>query len=134
MAAACAGTFAALDRRGCSGFAAIGLFPHSVPDIVGPVMVPGTSAAARQAEDAREASDPYWGYLLFSALLLGDAVGRRAAAAQGAICKLSAARARWRCPPLALALVTGRGRSHSRPPLVVVPPSRPRAASDTAPG
>jgi hypothetical protein len=68
MAVACAGTFAAL-TVGLLGLGAIALFPHSVPDIVGPVMAPGTSAAARQAEDAREASDPYWGYLVFGTLL-----------------------------------------------------------------
>jgi hypothetical protein len=68
MAVACAGTFAAL-TVGLLGLAAIAFFPHSVPDIVGPVMAPGTSAAARQAENAREASDPYWGYLVFGALL-----------------------------------------------------------------
>ncbi len=68
MAVACAGAFAALTVA-LLGFGAIALFPHSVPDIVGPVMVPGTSAAARQAANATEASDPYWGYLVFGCLL-----------------------------------------------------------------
>jgi hypothetical protein len=68
MAVACAGTFAALTVA-LLGFGSIALFPHSVPDIVGPVMAPGTSAAARQAANAREASDPYWGYYVFGTLL-----------------------------------------------------------------
>jgi hypothetical protein len=68
MAVACAGAFAALTVA-LLGLGAIALFPHSVPDIAGPMMQPGTSAAARQAENATEASDPYWGYLVFGALV-----------------------------------------------------------------
>ena len=40
-----------------------------VPDIVGPVMVPGATAAQRQLENSIEASDPYFGLLVFGALL-----------------------------------------------------------------
>ncbi|HEY3615140.1 MAG TPA: hypothetical protein VGK92_15625, partial [Gaiellales bacterium] len=68
MAAASAGTLAALTVA-LLGLGSIVLFPHSVPDIVGPVMSPGTSAAARQAANATEASDPYAGFLVFGGLL-----------------------------------------------------------------
>jgi hypothetical protein len=68
MAVACAGAIAALTVA-LLGFASIALFPRSIPNIVGPVMSPGTTAAARQAENAIEASDPYWGFLAFGALL-----------------------------------------------------------------
>ncbi|WP_322759896.1 hypothetical protein [Frankia sp. Cr2] len=68
MAALCAGAFAAL-LVALLGLSAIALFPDRIPDIVGPVMVPGTSAAQRQAADATEAADPYIGLLLFGALL-----------------------------------------------------------------
>ena len=68
MAAAFAGTFAAL-VFGLLGLGAIMLFPHSVPDVAGSVMPRGTSDAARQAENAIAASDPYWGFLVFGALL-----------------------------------------------------------------
>jgi hypothetical protein len=68
MAALCAGTVATL-LVALLGLSAIVLFPHSVPDIVGPVMPAGSSAAAKQAENVIEASDPYFGWLLLSALL-----------------------------------------------------------------
>jgi hypothetical protein len=106
MAALCAGTFAALTFAAL-GFAAIGLFPGSVPDVVGSVMWPGTSVAARRAADAQEASDPYWGYLLFSALLSAIlwAVARPPRKPD---LKL-AAPAVLALPPIALALVAGQG-------------------------
>ena len=69
LAALCGAAFAALVAA-VLGLAAIALFPGSVPDIVGPVMVPGTSAAARQAANATEASDPYYGLLVVGAMLL----------------------------------------------------------------
>ncbi len=69
MAALCAGTFAAL-LVALLGLSAIAFFPDRIPDIVGPVMAPGTSAAQRQAADATEAADPYIGLLLFGALLV----------------------------------------------------------------
>ena len=68
LAVACAGAIAA-PTIALLGFASIALFPHSIPNIVGPVMPPGTTATARQAENAIEASDPYWGFLAFGALL-----------------------------------------------------------------
>jgi energy-converting hydrogenase Eha subunit A len=68
MAVACAGAIAALTVA-LLGIAAIILFPHSVPDIVGSALPPGTPAAARQAENATEAADPYWGFLVFGGLL-----------------------------------------------------------------
>jgi hypothetical protein len=68
MAALYAGSLAAL-LIALLGLSAIVLFPDRVPDLVGPVMVPGTSAAARHAANATEASDPYAGLLLLSSLL-----------------------------------------------------------------
>jgi hypothetical protein len=68
MAALCAGTFAAL-LVALLGLGAIALFPGRVPDIAGSMMAPGTSSAARHAEDVIEASDPYAGLLVFGALL-----------------------------------------------------------------
>jgi energy-converting hydrogenase Eha subunit A len=68
IAVACAGAIAALTVA-LLGIAAIILFPHSVPDIVGSALPPGTPAAVRQAENATEASDPYWGFLAFGGLL-----------------------------------------------------------------
>jgi hypothetical protein len=69
MSALCGAAFAALVAA-VLGLAAIALFPGSVPDIVGPVMVPGTSAAARQSANAIEASDPYYGLLVVGGMLL----------------------------------------------------------------
>jgi hypothetical protein len=40
-----------------------------VPDSVGSAMLPGTSSAARQAENALEAGDPYAGALLAGTLI-----------------------------------------------------------------
>ena len=117
MAALCAGTFAALTFA-VLGFAAIGLFPGSVPDIVGSVMLPGTGEAARRAADAQEASDPYWGYLLFSALLSAIlwAVARPPRRAD---LKLPAL-ALLALPPLGLALVAGQGTIAFATALVIV--------------
>lgn len=53
------------------GLGAIALFPGRIPDIVGPVMTPGTTDSARQAANATEASDPYAGLLLLGGLLAG---------------------------------------------------------------
>jgi hypothetical protein len=69
MAALCGAALAALVVALC-GLTAIVLFPGSVPDIVGPVMTPGTSAAARQFANATEASDPYFGLLSLGAMLV----------------------------------------------------------------
>jgi hypothetical protein len=68
MAAFCTGALAAL-LVAFLGVSAIALFPSRIPDLVGPVMIPGTSAAARRAADATEAADPYAGVLLFGGLL-----------------------------------------------------------------
>jgi hypothetical protein len=105
MAAACAGTFAAL-VFGLLGLGAIALFPHSVPD-VSSVMPPGTSAAARQAENAIAASDPYWGFLAFGALLatLLWVLARPPRKPDVKFVLLLALAA----PPIALALVAGAG-------------------------
>ena len=51
------------------GLSAIALFPSRIPDIVGPVMTPGTTQAARLAANATEATDPYLGLLLLGGLL-----------------------------------------------------------------
>jgi hypothetical protein len=51
------------------GLSAIALFPDRIPDIVGPVMTPHASEAARQAANATEAADPYLGLMLLGALL-----------------------------------------------------------------
>jgi hypothetical protein len=53
------------------GLAAISLFPDSVPNIVGPVMPPGTPLAVQHSANATEASDPYDGLLAFSLMLFG---------------------------------------------------------------
>jgi hypothetical protein len=53
-----------------AGLTAIVLLPGSVPDSVGPVMAPGTSATARQLANATEASDPYFGLLVVSGMLV----------------------------------------------------------------
>jgi hypothetical protein len=68
MAALCAGASAAL-LVALAGLSAIVLLPDRVPNIVGPVMPPGATAAQRQLENSIEASDPYFGLLLFGALL-----------------------------------------------------------------
>ena len=52
-----------------AGLSAIIFLPDRVPDIVGPVMLPGATAAQRQLENSIEASDPYFGLLVFGALL-----------------------------------------------------------------
>jgi hypothetical protein len=68
MAALGAAALAAL-LIALAGLSAIVFFPGSVPDIVGPVMIPSATAAQRQLENSIEASDPYWGLLVFGALL-----------------------------------------------------------------
>jgi hypothetical protein len=68
MAALGAAALAAL-LIALAGLSAIVFFPGRVPDIVGPVMAPGATAAQRQLENSIEASDPYWGLLVFGALL-----------------------------------------------------------------
>jgi hypothetical protein len=68
MAALCAGAFAA-QLIALAGFSAIVFLPDRVPDIVGPVMFPGATAAQQQLENSIEASDPYFGLLVFGALL-----------------------------------------------------------------
>ena len=68
MAALCGGVFAIL-LVALLGLDAIALFPNRIPDIVGPVMTPGTTQAARQAANATEATDPYLGLLLLGGLL-----------------------------------------------------------------
>ena len=68
MAALCAGAFAA-QLVALAGFSAIVFLPDRVPDIVGPVMFPGATAAQQQLENSIEASDPYFGLLVFGALL-----------------------------------------------------------------
>jgi hypothetical protein len=68
MAALCAAAFGALVIA-LGGLSAIIFLPDKVPDIVGPVMVPGATAAQRQLENTIEASDPYFGLLVFGALL-----------------------------------------------------------------
>ena len=70
MAAVTSATFAAL-LVALAGLSAIVLLPGSVPDIVGPVMLPEATAAQRQLENSIEASDPYFGLLLLGALLAG---------------------------------------------------------------
>ena len=74
MAALCAGTVAALSVA-LLGLNAIALFPERVPDAAGRLMLPGTSAAARHAEDVIAASDPYAGLLIFGALLAAILLG-----------------------------------------------------------
>jgi hypothetical protein len=68
MAALCAGASAAL-LMAWLGLSAIVFLPGSVPDIVGPVMPAGSTAAQRQLENSIEASDPYFGLLVFGASL-----------------------------------------------------------------
>jgi hypothetical protein len=68
MAALCAGACAAL-LIALAGLSAIVVLPDRVPDIVGPVMPAGTSAAQRQLENSIGASDQYFGLLAFGALL-----------------------------------------------------------------
>jgi hypothetical protein len=74
MAALCAGAVAALSAA-LLGLNAIALFPDSVPKVAGRMMLPGTSAAARHAEDVIVASDPYAGLLVFGALLAAILLG-----------------------------------------------------------
>lgn len=69
MAALCAGAVAAL-LAAVAGLSAIVLLPGHVPNIVGPVMPPGTPLATQHAANASEASDPYFGLLVFGAMLL----------------------------------------------------------------
>lgn len=68
MTGLCAGALAGLVVA-LAGFAAILLLPGRVPDIAGHAMPAGTSAAARQAENALEAGDPYAGVLLAGTLI-----------------------------------------------------------------
>ena len=68
MAALCAAASGAL-LIALAGLSAIVFLPDRVPDIVGPVMLPGATAAQRQLENSIEASDPYFGLLVFGALL-----------------------------------------------------------------
>lgn len=68
MAALCAGASAAL-LVALLGLSAIVFLPDRVPDIVGPGMPAGTTAAQRRLENSIEASDPYFGLLLFGGLL-----------------------------------------------------------------
>jgi len=68
MAALCAAALGAL-LIALAGLSAIVFLPERVPDIVGPVMIPGATAAQRQLENSIEASDPYFGLLVFGALL-----------------------------------------------------------------
>ncbi len=68
MAALCAAAVGAL-MIALAGLSAIIFLPDKVPDIVGPVMLPGATAAQRQLENSIEASDPYFGLLVFGALL-----------------------------------------------------------------
>ena len=68
MAALCAGATAAM-LAALLGFSAIVFLPGRVPDIVGPVMPSGATAAQRQLENTIEASDPYFGLLVFGASL-----------------------------------------------------------------
>jgi hypothetical protein len=68
MAALCAAASAA-SLVALLGLSAIVFLPERVPDIVGPVMPAGATAAQRQLENSIEASDPYFGLLLFGALL-----------------------------------------------------------------
>ena len=65
--ALCAGMFAALVAA-LTGLAAVAFFPGQIPH-PGELMIPGTSASARAAEDAIAASDRYAGLVLFGALL-----------------------------------------------------------------
>jgi hypothetical protein len=100
MAALCAGALAALVVA-MLGLTAIVLFPDSVPNIVGPVMPPGTPLAQQHTANATEASDPYFGLLLFSGMLFGLlwAMARppvRAITTIGLLCLLG-------LPPIALA-------------------------------
>ena len=66
--ALCAGMFAALVAA-LAGLAAVAFFPGQIPHLAGEIMMPGTSASARAAEDAIAASDRYAGLLVFGALL-----------------------------------------------------------------
>jgi hypothetical protein len=68
MAALCTGACAAL-LIALAGLSAIVFLPDRVPDIVGPVMPAGTTAAQRQLENSIGASDQYFGLLVFGALL-----------------------------------------------------------------
>ncbi len=106
MATACAGVVAALTVA-LLGLAAIAIFPGSVPDIVGPVMAPGTGDAARRAENAIEASDPYWGFLLFGILLAAIlwAMARPPTRAEAKLALLAV----LAVPPIALAIAGGAG-------------------------
>jgi hypothetical protein len=69
MAALCGAAVAAL-LVALLGLTAIVLFPGSVPNIVGPVMAPGASAASRRFANATEASDPYFGLLTVGGMLV----------------------------------------------------------------
>ncbi|HET6173861.1 MAG TPA: hypothetical protein VFD90_14705 [Gaiellales bacterium] len=107
MAALCAGALAAL-LVAVLGLSAVVLFPGDVPNIVGPVMPPGTPLAQQHAANATEASDPYFGLLAFSGMLLAllwvmAKPPLRAATTVGLLCLLG-------IPPLALA-----GTAHDFP-------------------
>lgn len=67
-AALCSATFAVLVVA-LFGLGAVALFPGQIPHFAGQIMMPGTSAAARQAEDAIAASDQYEVLLVFGTLL-----------------------------------------------------------------
>lgn len=67
-AALCAGMFAALVAA-LAGLGTVALLPGQIPHLPGEMMLPGTSASARAAEDAIAASDDYAGLLLFGTLL-----------------------------------------------------------------
>ena len=67
-AALCSAAFAALVVA-LLGKGAIAFFPGEIPHFAGQMMLPGTSAAARQAEDAIAASDRYEGFFSFGVLL-----------------------------------------------------------------
>jgi hypothetical protein len=68
MAALCAAASAAW-LVALLGLSTIVFLPERVPDIVGPAMPAGATAAQRQLENSIEASDPYFGLLLLGALL-----------------------------------------------------------------
>ncbi len=70
-AALCSATFAALVSA-LLGLGAVALFPGQIPHLAGQIMMPGTSAAARQAEDAIAASDRYEVLLAFGSLLAAN--------------------------------------------------------------
>jgi peptidoglycan/LPS O-acetylase OafA/YrhL len=77
------------------------LFPDRVPNIVGPVMPPGTPLSEQHAANATEASDPYFGLLMFGGMLVALlwVMARppiRAAMTVGLLCLLAV-------PPLVLA-------------------------------